>query len=422
MENYTFLKVAVLPILGFFEVKFQNGTDASVTGGIEFHLFNIVLKSLRLPFQVHIPKELDWGEERNDGYWTGLVGMVLRNESDLAFGSVPLTEERASVVDYIYPHTMLEGIFVTRIPKRIYSPLTFIHVFDSYIWIAVWVTTMCIFLVLKCAFSTKYASTTLFFNIMSTIFSQNAPFRSSKLTDRILVGSVIAGFFFLFASYSSLLLAFLTTTQTEKPVKNLKTLVEAVKNGDMKVFFPSPSVIENLSKHPDSDVKFLATQAKKNRWCYTGDEQFLRRNFFEERNALVADRNSAVRSLLGTNTFLPSDDSIMFRPRSIIQKKNSPLRKEIDEVIHRMTAAGIYEKNINDYAFRKEISRKHPRIELDEKLSMQKLQGVFLTLFIGYALSISVLVMEFFYFHLFEKKSQKEITAPHLPKDALGAS
>jgi len=41
-----------------------------------------------------------WGSLKDDGTWTGMIGMILRDEVDIAISDFYVTAERSMVIDY----------------------------------------------------------------------------------------------------------------------------------------------------------------------------------------------------------------------------------------------------------------------------------------------------------------------------------
>ena len=41
-----------------------------------------------------------WGSLNDDGTWTGMIGMILRDEVDIAISDFYITAERSMVIDY----------------------------------------------------------------------------------------------------------------------------------------------------------------------------------------------------------------------------------------------------------------------------------------------------------------------------------
>ncbi|GIY82231.1 lig_chan-Glu_bd domain-containing protein [Caerostris extrusa] len=83
-----FIRIAVLPYRHVIEIKDGN----RIVGGLEAKIINLLSNVLGFRYQIFISKEMAWGHPLENGTWTGLIGMVSRNESDLGFGFTAVTK------------------------------------------------------------------------------------------------------------------------------------------------------------------------------------------------------------------------------------------------------------------------------------------------------------------------------------------
>ena len=59
-------------------------------------------KTLSRFFRYTMVETIDggWGSLKDDGTWTGMIGMILRDEVDIAISDFYVTAERSMVIDY----------------------------------------------------------------------------------------------------------------------------------------------------------------------------------------------------------------------------------------------------------------------------------------------------------------------------------
>ena len=59
-------------------------------------------KTLSRFFRYTMVETIDggWGSPKDDGTWTGMIGMILRDEVDIAISDFYVTAERSMVIDY----------------------------------------------------------------------------------------------------------------------------------------------------------------------------------------------------------------------------------------------------------------------------------------------------------------------------------
>lgn len=93
------------------------------------HLINFVNST------VEITVEYTWGyRNRTTGQWTGMIGKLVNNVSDLAVASFFFTAERIPFVDYIARPSPTTGAFIFRAPKLSYTNNIFLLPFDNLVW------------------------------------------------------------------------------------------------------------------------------------------------------------------------------------------------------------------------------------------------------------------------------------------------
>lgn len=86
-------------------------------------------------------------------------------------------------------------------------------------------------------------------------------------------------------------------------------------------------------------------------------------------------------------------------------QKNSPIKPRVDKYIRRVLEAGLIKKWLDDVMssiLNAEIQSIHE--EMKAIMNMKKFFGAIVALFIGYFISIVVLIVEIFYFHFFIKR------------------
>ncbi|XP_042143019.1 probable glutamate receptor [Ixodes scapularis] len=71
-----------------------NSQGEYVLSGPLGNIFNSLVAVLRFNYTIAVPREVTTGSPQPDGTWTGSMGMLFRNESDLAMGPFFPAEER----------------------------------------------------------------------------------------------------------------------------------------------------------------------------------------------------------------------------------------------------------------------------------------------------------------------------------------
>lgn len=400
MKNISPVRIALLPLYDIVEVKQLNNGKIVVTGGYLYDFFEMTIRSLNVPIEILIPKEQVWGHQQDDGNWSGLVGMITRDEADIGFAGLYMTEERLQVVDFAYPFDLLQPRFATRKPGVMYSSsLTFLYPFSMHVWIAIISALLCLSVIMKYVLSRRCTFQDYCFQLLGSIFKQPTLISSSVLIDRILLLSILFGTFVISVSYSSVLLSFMTVPLREEGIKDVKTLARAVRSKKMQIYALENSTPNRLSNHSDEDIQYLMKKVIEEKLILKPDDDILLKYIFEKKNALMASQLT-LRTLLGTVDYLISDDVFSTNLVSVIMKKNFKLKEKINKYIIRSAAFYIYEKSKDRFFFRKEKYFAHSSSDSEMRITLEKLNGVFIALLVGYILSISALFAEIAYFRL----------------------
>ncbi|KAK6191583.1 hypothetical protein SNE40_003234 [Patella caerulea] len=103
--RHLFLGVLESPML-----KIKANKDGTLTyGSFLFDLTEILASALNFTYTFVHPEKSVYGQ-KTDGEWDGLVGLLVNQEIDVIMADLTITEDRASVIDYIYPPFTRERI------------------------------------------------------------------------------------------------------------------------------------------------------------------------------------------------------------------------------------------------------------------------------------------------------------------------
>lgn len=76
-----------------------------------------------------------WGYQNSDtGYWTGMIGELVRNEADIGASPAFVTVDRVAIIEYIARPTPTGSRFIFRSPKLSYTDNIFLLPFDTMVW------------------------------------------------------------------------------------------------------------------------------------------------------------------------------------------------------------------------------------------------------------------------------------------------
>ncbi|MPC24734.1 Glutamate receptor 2 [Portunus trituberculatus] len=92
------LKVAVYVYYPFIFLS-QDDPPYQVTGSMT-EVLNILAQTLNFCFEYVVPDDRQFGREDANGSWTGMIGLLTRNEADMTGVVVGLDLDRSKVVDF----------------------------------------------------------------------------------------------------------------------------------------------------------------------------------------------------------------------------------------------------------------------------------------------------------------------------------
>ncbi|XP_042900765.1 probable glutamate receptor [Parasteatoda tepidariorum] len=106
----TKLRIAALPDTKTIEIQKINNT--TIISGKDGELIKLLSHALNFEYEIFVPSDNSYGSKDAFGNWTGMIGMLVRKEVDMAFSYIIITEERSSVVDFSVPYYNLEKTFL----------------------------------------------------------------------------------------------------------------------------------------------------------------------------------------------------------------------------------------------------------------------------------------------------------------------
>ncbi|XP_069190851.1 glutamate receptor U1-like [Procambarus clarkii] len=116
--------------------------EAGVAGKLQFvgpapDLVSYLAKALNFSYTYLRPSDGAWGSKREDGSWSGMVGMVTRQEVDIAVGPFGVSGVRAEVVDFTVPILTDYHRFLGARGRPEVDPWGFLFPLEPLVWAAI---------------------------------------------------------------------------------------------------------------------------------------------------------------------------------------------------------------------------------------------------------------------------------------------
>lgn len=390
------IRVGVLSETGNFILNTTSDDKIKIIGGYEARFLNMLIDGLQSHPIIHTLEKDEWGKPTEDGDWTGLIGMVHRQEVDMAVSSVLITQARMEVVDFSYPYSIEDVTFATRLPGSVPTATALIDPFSTAVWLGLAASLLVFPVVARIMLAKKQSLGKSMLSFFGYILNQPLGGKTDHIKDRILLGAWLCGTMFLSKTYSSYLLSFITLPIRETPIKDVNQLSKAVVSGTFKCYTTrESSILESLFSSLQENSVIIAKAMKENDWLLESDNSQFVKYALEQNSAIIRTRRY-IHNLLQDNVFV-SDDSFYAGYAAIVLPKNSPLKLRINKLLNRIDSSGVYPKFSEHYLFQKHLQKNlHRETENNEikSISLEDIEGAFLLLISGYLLAIAVFFLE----------------------------
>ncbi|XP_015923459.2 glutamate receptor ionotropic, delta-1-like [Parasteatoda tepidariorum] len=390
------LTIAVKPLKYAFEIITNNQL-----GGFGGKFLDILSQYNNFKYNLVTSPDGEFGRPMAGGNWTGLIGMAQRNEADMAFSLMTVSEEKMAVVDFSTPYTIQEVTFFVEKQETPDHVLGFLKPFTFTLWICLLVTLLLYPTVYRVLLSKKYSYVTILFELYGSIFKQMIHLKQQTFKANMFLA--VWWFFVLIISwsYSATLLTNLTVPTQDLPIKNFVELSLAVRNRGYRCFVETGSSIPStLTSSADEDLKYLGRAIEKHKWYV---------NFDDLANGDVSLENIAVSNIqlklqllsrqLSRNTEISKDILVSWN-MALVLSKDFCFKENLNKIIQRMFSAGLFWKYQKD-EWRKLDSLSADLSTLSESaqmITLEELSDLFIFLLFGYVIAGLVLLGELIYF------------------------
>lgn len=355
----------------------------------------IFAQSLGFSYQLLPPKDGEIGRRLPDGNWTGVIGMLQRNEADLAITSLFMSLQRSEVVDFSYPYEVTKFSFATRKPEYHPKITAVLSPFSLNVWLIIAAFLILMPFLLSVFYGNFNPMKVLFWSTFSSLLTQNIRLQPKKATDYFILGSWLTGTTFLIYSYMTVFLAFLTFPPLNA-VRTVPELATAVAKGEYKcVTYHGTLISIALSKSSDPNSRIigrslLETKGSNNIDIILGDKKSFKK---------MAYIGVEAHLLIWKENFFYSGDLIFPMLSAVAMRKNFCCKAHIDGVIRRIWEAGIFRKLIEQRIYQNtvQIFNLNPMMISETKerpITLEHLKGAFVFLAMGYFLSLLVFMFE----------------------------
>ncbi|XP_042241496.1 probable glutamate receptor [Homarus americanus] len=360
------------------------------------------------------PPDGAWGAPDSNGVWNGMIGMVKRNEADLAMGPFGITEARAKVVEFSQPILIDYFRILVKRGSAKPNPWGFFNPLGPLVWVGLLLSLLlvCVGLWLFVFFGPGMREWSISSKItyafkqtwdqFANLCQQTMVYSPDEMPLRMLVSVWLMTVLVIMRSYSGALTSLLAVRQIPIKINTLRDLIQAKEYG---VIFETSTALTAYMGMAESGV--FAEMEKENK---KGRCQFLKANeLFDAAFNLVRSQDYALLVEESTIRKIMSDDfSVTERCDfymakqtyfplifCIIGRKGMSLMPSINFRIQSLVEHNLYSEWIGKELQNETACLRAPTsITVNEPYNMTGLWGVFMVLFMGLFVSFVTFVGE----------------------------
>ncbi|GFT95241.1 putative glutamate receptor [Nephila pilipes] len=376
--------IATINMSRVFEVSVTTNGDMSISG-IEADLAQVILTKMKVHYDIVFPQDNEFGREKFEGNFSGLVGMVQRGEADLAIGTLGVIENRFRVVDFSFPYTADMLTFAAMKPSAQIKAFGFLNLFDF----STWVLLLGSLLLSSAVFFTMLKGTDSYFDVLHNLFGsilrQPIIIRNYAHRKKFIVGTWLLFSCVVSSIFSGILLSYLAKPSKVETIKNFRELSAAVERGTHRVYSVRGTIaVPFLLNSKERYLRLLGRTIERNGWYVPPDK--IKEFLLKSSDSVVLGSRAYLMFVFGNDEFknkvLISKDNGYIIANAFALRKGFCCSSELRSVMSRAASAGIYERFFKLECLKYWLSQQTNEGKEDKKhfLSLQDFVGVFLIL------------------------------------------
>ncbi|KAG8179385.1 hypothetical protein JTE90_003641 [Oedothorax gibbosus] len=399
-QNLPKLVVAVIAMKYMMELKTNNQSRQVLSNTGEARYLKEIISALGFDYEVRQPKDGEYGRLMKNGTWTGLFGMIQRNEVDLVSAGLMMTDKRAGLADFTTPYSGTPLTFaIGKAGEKTPTMDAFLDPFQNEVWFGCLGTMFAVAFIVR--LEGQHSFLKILFELGGCILKQRIEIIDGSTMKMLLVlWSAYA--LLLSSTYSSMLLSFMTIPNQGKNVETFAQLAKAVKAGTHKCSVQrGTNTATYMIATEAEDIQYLGKEIESNDWYYN-TEDMGKHKTLDYFSAEITYANElrfffsgpSSQAFISTDTF---SDVII----AMAVKKGFCCKKRLNNIIARFNAAGLYRKSVNDASFLyhlDSLKRNQPKEEREKQLSFDGVKGSLVLLAVGCLASLIILIGEIFVF------------------------
>lgn len=359
---------------------------------LEASLIRLFARALKYSYTIENPKDTQIGQRLSSTNWTGLIGLLYREEADFSINMLGPTEERAEVVDFSYPYYITDVTFLTNKPEEMAKSFAIFYPFSYEIWLTLAIVYFVMSLVFFVISNKQKSYQLILISMFGSLLTQSLNFEFKTLHKRLVLIFWSTGVMCLTYSYQATLLTFLTFPPL-KGVHNMAELAKAVEEGThICRTYKGSYIINTFLESEEQSLRIIGQSLKEHSGTLNDPKGFLD-NLKIKKGAFITGR-VFLRSL--KEKYFLSQDRTFVMMFAIGMRKSFCCKKSLDKIIRRISEGGLYEKIWQDKDLFTRIKHLNEFIseEKEHQLSLGDTTAAFIIFIAGNIFASLVLLME----------------------------
>nr|XP_045600088.1 probable glutamate receptor [Procambarus clarkii] len=374
-------------------------------------LMDFIATAMNVSYTNVRPPDRYWGNRLQNGSWSGMVGMVMRQEVDLAVGPVMLLGERTGVVDFTVPAIIDYWKIMGARGRPEVDPWGFLFPLEPLVWAvilgALLVLPASLFLMSSCFFQKTSGQRNwllLTFDYIRILLQQDKNIRENAnwWWERMMLAVWGLVTVVLTQSYAGNLMALLAVRHISEPYQSRRDVLD---DPSTTMIWLKGSGLEDFLQSQESGIYYKMNEAMK-----TGHLIWRPREEFPEAINTLVRRGDHVLidagyTLIshfaqdftknGKCSFYSSREGFLPLILGMISSMDNPIVPAINKRITAATEAGLFFKWLMDSEPNSTICLNAPTsITVRASLSISNLWGMFVILTVGHGAGFLILCLE----------------------------
>uniref|UniRef100_A0A0P6DQ48 Glutamate receptor ionotropic, kainate n=1 Tax=Daphnia magna TaxID=35525 RepID=A0A0P6DQ48_9CRUS len=394
-------------------------------------MMDLIAAKLGINYELRKVKDHRYGNENPNvtGGWDGIIGELIRRETEVALGAITITSARERVVDFSAPFMELGiSIMIKKPMKQKPGFLSFMSPLATEVWAAVGAIFLAVSLVLfsvhrwsKSGWRTIRRSTSVKqyvndFTLGNSLwFTLGSLLRAGNVTvPRSISGRMVGAVWWFFtliliSSYTANLAAFLTVERMVTPINSAEDLARqtqveygTLNSGTTLDFFKN-------SKFAVYSRMWEFMNSRKHVFVRTYDEGIRRVRQSKGKYALLIEspKNDYVNERYPCDT-MKVGRNFDTKGFGVATPLGSPLREQINLAVLSLKESDDLARLTNKWWYdRGECANADKQETTQNELSLSNVAGIFYILIGGLVLALAVAFFEFLYWSRVDAKKNK---------------